>query len=104
LGDEASKGLGIGFGEFGEHFGIYFKALFVGRAYKFGVGKFSVYLAQGRVDADVPEALKVVLFVAAVGKGVLARVEYRLARLALLCRAAVAVAPGLCQDIFAALI
>jgi len=104
FGDDAGEAFGIVFREFGEHFGVERDALFVGGADKLGVRKLFVQRAQPRVDADVPQPAEVVLFVAAVGKGVLARVEDGLLGGALLGRARVAVALGHRKDILAALV
>ena len=104
LGDDPGEDFGIGFGEHCEHFGVERYAFFVGGTDKLGVRELFINQAQAGVDADVKEAAVVVLFVAAVGKRVLARVEDSLARLALFGRAAKAVSLGHRQDILAALI
>jgi len=54
-----------------EHLAVYLDTLLIHRAYKAAVGKGAQSL-EPRVDADMPEALKIVLFVAAVGKRILA--------------------------------
>lgn len=102
--DDSGEGFGGDGCQFGEHFAVDYDAFFLEAAHEFAVGDFTTHCVERTVDADVPEAAKVVLFVAAVSKGILTSMKDCFLCCALFGRASVAVALGHCQDILATFI
>jgi hypothetical protein len=102
--DEAGKSCRRFFGKLGEHLAIDQHFIFSECADELAVRELALYPFESRVDADIPQAAKVILFITAVSKRIFARVEDCLFGRALFLAAGKAIALYLGEDIFAALI